>query len=229
MLTPSDGASSSDQPARTLLTQKEYARHRGWSKQYVNQLVKQGRIQLVNGRIDPATADAVLAGARDPSRGRRLQMPPEATPSPGARAQIGQGSVAGAEGTFVKARTVREHFRAMREKMEFEAASGELVRRRDVEEAAYEIGVMFREHMTRTAEAIGLRVAARFALKEIEVISIMNDEISQALRRLHDAIQGNEWGFDGGLAQVRPATLRSPGPETDHASSSSSAYRTEAD
>lgn len=49
----------------------------------------------------------------------------------------------GPEGTFVKARTVREHFRATREKMEFEAASGELVRKREVEGAAYEIGVIF--------------------------------------------------------------------------------------
>jgi hypothetical protein len=90
----------------------------------------------------------------------------------------------------------------MREKMEFEAATGELVRRREVEDAAYEIGVMFREHMIRAAETIGLQVAARFGLKETDVASLVSDGISQALRRLHSAIRGNEWGFDSGLDQA---------------------------
>ncbi len=60
----------SDQPGseRQLLTQKEYADRKGWSKQYVNQLVKKGRIPLQGGKIDPVVADATLARDRDPTR-----------------------------------------------------------------------------------------------------------------------------------------------------------------
>lgn len=206
MSMPSDEQSSAGHSAGNLLTQKEYARRRGWSKQYVNQLVKQGRIELLNGRIDPVAADVALAGARDPSRGPRFRMASEAVPSPGMGAHTRQTPGTGSEGTFVKARTVREHFRALRERMEFEAATGELVRRREVEDAAYEIGVMFREHMMRAAEAIGVQVANSFGLNERDVASVVNDGISQALRRLHGAIHGNEWGFDSGLNQASSST-----------------------
>jgi hypothetical protein len=43
------------------MTQKQYARHRGVTPQYVNKLVLQGKIELNrDGRIDPKKADAVL-------------------------------------------------------------------------------------------------------------------------------------------------------------------------
>jgi hypothetical protein len=40
-----------------LMTQAEYARHRGCSKVAVGKAVKAGRISLVNGQIDPDVAD----------------------------------------------------------------------------------------------------------------------------------------------------------------------------
>ncbi len=38
------------------VTQAEFARQNGWSRQYVNKLVKEGRIKLKGGRIDPVAA-----------------------------------------------------------------------------------------------------------------------------------------------------------------------------
>jgi hypothetical protein len=184
---------------RRLLTQKEYARRRGWSKQYVNQLVKQGRIALTDGRIDPDAADAVLAGMRDPSRGPQVHangMPHATAPSP---RNLGIDPAPGLQGTFNKARTVREHFRAMREKMEFEAATGELVRRGEIEEAAYEIGQVFREHMIRAAEPISTQIADRFGVDPQEALAMVTSGIAQALQQLASQIRANEWGFDKGL------------------------------
>ncbi len=43
-----------------LLTQAGYAKHRGISRQRVHQLVKSGRIELADGFIDVARADASL-------------------------------------------------------------------------------------------------------------------------------------------------------------------------
>lgn len=190
-----------------LLTQKDYARRRGWSKQYVNQLVRQGRIELVNGRIDPTTADAALAGTRDPSRSARLQTTSEA--SAGSRSRHGPTPVTAGEGTFVKARTVREHFRAMREKMEFEAATGELLRRRDVEDDAHAVGVLFREHMMRAADRIATQIAAHFDTGFQETRTLVVDGITLALTQLANEIRGNEWGFDTGLEQDGVAAKQS--------------------
>ena len=58
---------SGETPAKEMLTQKQYADRKGWSKQYVNQLVKKGRISLVDGKIDPVLADQQLAMVQDPS------------------------------------------------------------------------------------------------------------------------------------------------------------------
>ena len=49
------------------ISQSEYARQRGVSRQYVSRLVKEGVIRLKNGKVDPAQADAALAARRDKS------------------------------------------------------------------------------------------------------------------------------------------------------------------
>jgi hypothetical protein len=51
-----------------LLSQKEYATRKGVSPQYVNKLVREGKIQLVDGRIDAKKADAALKVFQRPGR-----------------------------------------------------------------------------------------------------------------------------------------------------------------
>jgi transcriptional regulator with XRE-family HTH domain len=51
-----------------LLSQKEYAERKGVSPQYVNKLVRDGKIQLVDGRIDAKKADAALRVFQRPGR-----------------------------------------------------------------------------------------------------------------------------------------------------------------
>jgi hypothetical protein len=51
----------------SLISQTEWARRQGFSKQYVGKLISQGKIKLVNGMIDERTANAVLENQRDPS------------------------------------------------------------------------------------------------------------------------------------------------------------------
>ncbi len=54
-----------------LLSQSEYARQRGFSRQYVNKLVRTGVIRLENGKVDPKQADAALGAVREPARPQR--------------------------------------------------------------------------------------------------------------------------------------------------------------
>lgn len=52
----------------TLITQTEFAREIGVSKQYVCYLVKQGIVELKNGLVDREQANEALEVTRDPSQ-----------------------------------------------------------------------------------------------------------------------------------------------------------------
>jgi len=43
-----------------VISQTEYARHRGKSRQYISRLAKAGVLVMRNGKVDVATSDAVL-------------------------------------------------------------------------------------------------------------------------------------------------------------------------
>ena len=51
-----------------LISQAEWARKQGFSRQYANQLVKEGTLKAVEGKIDEAQADTALAAIRDLSK-----------------------------------------------------------------------------------------------------------------------------------------------------------------
>jgi fructose-bisphosphate aldolase class 1 len=51
-----------------LISQYEWAKRSGFSKQYANKLVKNGTIRLIDGKVDIDEANAILASIRNPSR-----------------------------------------------------------------------------------------------------------------------------------------------------------------
>ena len=51
-----------------ILTPSEWARHKGFSRQYAAKLIKQGTIRLANGKVDTVQAEAALAALREPLR-----------------------------------------------------------------------------------------------------------------------------------------------------------------
>jgi len=64
-----------------LVSQAEYARKRGVSRQYVGQMVAKGIIRLSNKKVDEDQADIALAAIRDPARAeRRPEQPHEQRP-----------------------------------------------------------------------------------------------------------------------------------------------------
>src|SRR5450759_2255502 len=46
--------------AQGIMSQAEYARHRGTSRQYIGKLGKEGVLLMRNGKVDVAATDAVL-------------------------------------------------------------------------------------------------------------------------------------------------------------------------
>ena len=66
-----------------LVSQAEYARQRGVSRQYIGQMVAKGVIRLQSRKVDPAQADAALAAVREPARPERRARPKaETAPKP---------------------------------------------------------------------------------------------------------------------------------------------------
>ncbi|MBB65727.1 MAG: hypothetical protein CMO81_11770 [Waddliaceae bacterium] len=51
-----------------LISQAEWARKHGFSRQYANQLIKEGTLKAVEGKVDEEQADMALAAIRDLSK-----------------------------------------------------------------------------------------------------------------------------------------------------------------
>lgn len=180
-----DEAPEEPPAADGLLTQKQFAEQRGWSKQYVNQLVKQGKIPLTNGLIDPAAADAALARNRDPSRQGRFR-----TDAMHQETEDNESSVpAGAPKSFVRARTVRENYRALREKAEYGLMIGELVNYREVQAAAQDAGVATRDCIMALAPDIATAIAIELKVDEAAVRRIVQPLLQNALIKAADLLE----------------------------------------
>lgn len=183
---------------RPLMTQKEYAARRNCSKQYVNQLVKQGRIPLVDGRIDPTVADAALSRQRDPARGSQFRVDTMIAATEPSRP--GGDESERPVPPFAKARTVREHFRALRERLEYERLAGKLVVVQEVEDAGCEAGLMVRETFELSAERIGEAIAAQLQVDKAQAMEIAAAEIRTSLKELRQRLSGDKWQVGKGLS-----------------------------
>ncbi len=94
------------------MTQAEYARHRGKSRQYISRLAKAGVLVLRGGKVDVAASDAVLDDRPEPVS---------------ERVAAAQAEVAPAGTTFAQAKTADMVFKAKLRKMEFDLRTGKLV------------------------------------------------------------------------------------------------------
>ena len=94
------------------MTQAEYARHRGKSRQYISRLAKAGVLVLRGGKVDVASSDAVLDDRPEPVSERVTASPSEVAP---------------AGTTFAQAKTADMVFKAKLRKMEYDVRMGKLV------------------------------------------------------------------------------------------------------
>lgn len=156
-------------------SQADYARHRGISKQAVNKAVKAGTIPLMpDGKIDFAEADRARADNGDPAR--RLSLEPESPaptpsgrattepkpePEPAAEAAAGGPPEAGGL-TFNAAKTAREAYQAKIAQLDYEQRVGQLLPRREVEDAMATSGRKIRQGLDGLVRWAGeLDAAAR--------------------------------------------------------------------
>ncbi len=94
------------------MTQSEYARHRGKSRQYIHRLAKAGVLVMRGGKVDVAASDAVLDDRPEPVSERVAAAPVE---------------VASGGTTYAQAKTADMVFRAKLRKLEHDVRVGKLV------------------------------------------------------------------------------------------------------
>jgi hypothetical protein len=95
-----------------LMTQAEYARHRGKSRQYISRLAKAGVLVMRGGKVDAPASDAVLDDRPEPVSERVAAAPIEA-------ASTGT--------TFAQAKTADMVFKARLRKIEYDLKMGKLM------------------------------------------------------------------------------------------------------
>ncbi len=101
---------------------------------------------------------------------------------------------------FAKARTVREHFRALRERLEYEHLVGKLVVVQEVEDADPEAGLMVREVFETSAERIGEALAAQLRVDKAQATEIAAAEIRSSLKELRRRLSEDRWLVGKGLS-----------------------------
>lgn len=151
------------------LTQKQYARHIKRSPQYVNKLVRQGKVRLGrDGKIDAAQADRALAQtrerARTPGGGRPKKgsnahgggRPPRVRP---AAAGPGAPARASATQSLTSARAADAAYQAKLRKLEYEKAVGELLPAAEVREAERRKNANLRTRFRRLPRGVAQRLA----------------------------------------------------------------------
>nr|MDT0251913.1 hypothetical protein [Endozoicomonas sp.] len=159
----------------SLLSQSEFAKRQGWSRQYVGKLVKSGKIVLVKGKVDPEQALAVIKAQSEPSTELRSTRQ-SGTSLPAAPTDSRQAV------DFVTARTMREAFRAKMAKMEYEEKAGKLTDASKVREEAFRAGRIVRDSLLGIPDRLSDVLAAEN--DPVKVRQLLVDEFESILNEL---------------------------------------------
>ncbi len=180
---------ASQSPSSERVSQREYARRKGWQPSYVNKLVKQGIITLRDGRVDPTEADTAIARHRDPARKRgraqtRARSKPNEEESASHKSDGSDEIELDDTVSYAQARAVREAYRARREKLLYEELRGRLLDAGDVKAAAFNKARVVREALLNIPDRVSAVLAAESG--EAKVRTLLVAEIREALEALTD-------------------------------------------
>ena len=161
-----------------LMSQAEYARHRGCSKVAVGKAVKAGRISLVNGKIDLAVAD--IQWERN-SRARAsahtsAQLPLDAMPANVEPTKADD---------YMHNRNRREAAEAERAELSLAEDKGQLIRVDAVKAAVASVFSAARDALLQIPARLGPQLAAESDASKAQ--TMLHSEIHQALQLLAGA------------------------------------------
>lgn len=157
--------------ARQTMSQGEYARHRGVSRQYISRLAKAGILVMRQGKVDVAATDTVLDD--------RPEKTPEATPSP---VETGPQPT-----SYAQAKLADMVFRAKLRRLEFDIRSAKLIAADEVKVKWYALARQIRDKLLAMPSKLAPQLAALGEAKEIR--ELLDVEIVALLRGLQEEIR----------------------------------------
>ncbi|MGB7719258.1 MAG: hypothetical protein WBL65_05125 [Bryobacteraceae bacterium] len=172
-----------------LMTQSEYARHRGKSRQYISRLLQRGILVLRGGKLDVSASDLVLDDKPAVDVDPPIAQPPTATtvapPLPFARPSAGTMEQAGA--SFGQARVADMVYRAKLRKLEFETRQGKLIEAELVGQRWSGILVMLKDRVLGVPDKLAPEVAA--LTDERQVRDVLRREMHLLLKVLNQEVR----------------------------------------
>ena len=161
-----------------LITQAEYARHRGVDPTTVRDAIKSGRITLIEGKIDPVAADAQWSRntrARVNSRQRMADEP---------AADAGQVQAPAPQESYEAARRRRELAEAQMAELKLAELRGELVRVAGVRTEVAKLAAGLREGLMQIPARLAPVLAAEGDAGRVH--DHLVDELRQVLQQVTD-------------------------------------------
>ncbi|MBF0590239.1 MAG: hypothetical protein HQL53_14050 [Magnetococcales bacterium] len=187
-----------------LISQSEWARKKGFSRQYVSKLVKKGVVRLINGKIDPAEADTALEAVREPARLPQrksvavVTSAPASSPVPAPRSVTGQSRSVLASGSdlpsgspgdlptmLLKARIKSEVKKASLLEIKERVEAGKYVDVDSVKVASFNRARITRNQLLKLPSRVAALVAAESDVNKVS--EILTQEIQVVLESLADA------------------------------------------
>jgi hypothetical protein len=139
-----------------LISQAEYARQRGVSRQYVGQMVAKGVIKLTGRKVDMDQANAALAAIREPVRPERRAEASAAVPDVPALPRAGGDLPTLLLKTRIKSEVERAKLLEIKAKVE----AGKYVDADDVKVAAFNKARVVRDALLNIPERLAAVLAA---------------------------------------------------------------------
>lgn len=174
-----------------LMTQAEYAVHRGVSAVAVHKAVKAGRISLIEGKIDPAVADIQWAHNTRPRADRKLTAAPAAEVPPVAPVIVANPVSSDEGDDYWVSRAKRERAEAAIAEMKRAELEGKLIRTDVIRQAWARKISAARDALLQIPHRMAPVLAAEADMERIG--QLLDEELRQALLHLsQDSLQTME-------------------------------------
>lgn len=174
-----------------IMTQREYARQKGWNPGYVSKLIAKGVILVVDDkrRIDSEQADAAIDAARDPQKdymrevNQRQRMDSGRSPADGDNSSHPSKNT-----TYHQAKAATQVFEARLKELEYKTRLGKVVSLDDVVRAGRDIGAAFAAALDRMPDRIAPALAAETDANRI--YEILQEEMTSLRTEIRHALSG---------------------------------------
>ncbi|MES2887305.1 MAG: hypothetical protein V4739_04760 [Pseudomonadota bacterium] len=155
-----------------LITQAEYAARRQCSRAAVTKAVKEGRVTLTDGKLDPVAADAQW----------RANTRARAGLGSGGEPEVPEGEERGAEESYLASRGRREAAEASLAELKLGVEAGRLLRADDVRTALARKAAGLRESLMQIPSRLAPVLAAKDDAGEVH--KLLELELRQVLEQL---------------------------------------------